>query len=121
MKSVLRFWLKKGAGGFRIDAVNYLFEVDDFRDEPLTGLTTDPYSYAYTHHHFTKDLDETYDMVYQWRKVLDDFKKEYGGDDRIMMTEAYTNATYVAKYYNSPDGKREITYAIQFCPNHGVE
>lgn len=56
MKDVLRFWLEKGAGGFRIDAINFLYEVEDFRDEPLSGWTDDPNSYAYTHHDYTKDL-----------------------------------------------------------------
>lgn len=107
MKNVLRFWLKKGAGGFRIDAVNHLFEVADLRDEPLSGWTNDPYSYAYTDHHYTKDLDEMYDMVYQWRKVLNDFQKEHGGDARIMMTEAYSNTTFLQKFFGSADGKQE--------------
>lgn len=107
MKNVIRFWLKKGAGGFRVDAVNHLFEVADLRDEPLSGWTDDPLSYAYTEHHYTKDLDEMYDMVYQWRKVLDDWKEEHGGDTRIMMTEAYANTTFLKKFFNSPDGKRQ--------------
>lgn len=68
---MLRFWLKNGAGGFLINSVNHLFELEDLRDEPLTGYTTDPNSYAYTHHHYTKDLDEMYDMVYQWRELTD--------------------------------------------------
>lgn len=56
MKKVLRFWLDKGAGGFRVDAVNHLFEVEDFRDEPLSGWTEDPKSYDYVRHDYTKDL-----------------------------------------------------------------
>lgn len=106
MKNVLKFWVAKGVGGFRVDAVNYLYEVEDLRDEPLTGKTTDPFAYAYTEKHYTTNLDETYDMVYQWRKVLDDWKAEHGGDTIIMMTEAYVNNTHLTKYYGSADGKR---------------
>ncbi|XP_055614294.1 maltase 2-like [Uranotaenia lowii] len=56
MKQVMRFWLAKGVAGFRIDAVNHLFEVEDFRDEPETGAEKDPLSYAFTYHYYTKDL-----------------------------------------------------------------
>lgn len=107
MKEVLRFWLAKGAGGFRVDAVNHLFELEDLRDEPLSGWTSDPFSYAYTHHHYTKDLDEMYDMIYQWRTLLDDWQTQNGGDTRIMMTEAYANNTFLAKFFTSSDGKRQ--------------
>lgn len=93
MKKVMLYWLKKGAGGFRIDAVSHLYEVEYLRDEPLTGWTTDPLSYRYTHKHVTQDLDEMYDMVYQYRELADDFQKEFGGEVRVLMTEAYTNFT----------------------------
>lgn len=56
MDEVMRFWLRKGVAGFRIDAVNHLFEAEDFPDEPLTGTDADPLSYGYTHHYYTKDL-----------------------------------------------------------------
>lgn len=55
MKNVLRFWLDKGASGFRVDAVSHLFEVADFRDEPIDN-PEDPLSYAYTRKDYTKDL-----------------------------------------------------------------
>ncbi|XP_058058425.1 maltase 2-like [Anopheles bellator] len=100
MKEVLRFWLRKGVAGFRIDAVNHLFEVEDFRDEPETGTDRDPLSYGYTHHIYTKDLLEDYDMVYQWRALLDDWSRQYGGDSRIIMTEAYANITFTMRYYH---------------------
>ncbi|XP_055594366.1 maltase 2-like [Uranotaenia lowii] len=107
MKQVMRFWLAKGVAGFRIDAVNHLFEVEDFRDEPETGTEKDPLSYAFTYHYYTKDLMECYDMVYQWREVLDQWQVENGGETRIMMTEAYANITFTMKYYGSGDGSRQ--------------
>lgn len=46
MKEVLRFWLRKGASGFRCDAVPFLFEVKEnadgvYDDEPLSGDCVD--------------------------------------------------------------------------------
>ncbi|XP_053692700.1 maltase 2-like [Sabethes cyaneus] len=106
MNDVMRFWLAKGVAGFRIDAVNHLFEVEDFRDEPETGTDTDPLSYGFTHHYYTKDLPEVYDMVYKWRSLLDDWTQAHGGPAKIMMTEAYANITFTMKYYQSTDGTR---------------
>lgn len=114
MKNVLRFWLERGVGGFRIDAINYLFEVEDFRDEPLSGHTSDPNSHAYTHHYYTQDLNETYDMVYQWREVADQWRKEHGGDVRVLMTEAYTNSTEYPRYFVSRDNPKRLGSQIPF-------
>ena len=56
MKDVLRFWLKKGASGFRVDAINHMFEAADFRDEPVPNPNGNPNDYGYTTKDFTKDL-----------------------------------------------------------------
>ncbi|XP_035904907.1 maltase 2-like [Anopheles stephensi] len=101
MREVLRFWLRKGVAGFRIDAVNHLFEVEGFPDEPETGTDRDPLSYGFTHHIYTKDLLEDYAMVYEWRELLDDWTRVHGGDSSIIMTEAYANITFTMKYYRS--------------------
>lgn len=82
MKNVLLYWLDKGASGFRVDAINHMFEVEDLRDEPETGWTQDTTSYGFTHHIYTKDLDETYDMIQDWREMIDQYNKEKGGDPR---------------------------------------
>lgn len=55
MKDVLRFWLDLGADGFRVDAINHLFEDPEFKDEPINDASDDQ-SYGYTHKHYTKDL-----------------------------------------------------------------
>lgn len=60
---------------------NHLFEIADLRDEPLTG-SSDPNDYGYTHHIYTKDLDETYDMVKEWRRFLDEYTAMKGTETK---------------------------------------
>lgn len=84
MKEIMRFWLRKGVSGFRCDAVPFLFETEQnadgfYDDEPLSGeCQDDPDAYCYLTHTKTMDLDETFDMIYQFRKVTeeDEFKDE---------------------------------------------
>lgn len=71
--------------------INHLFEVEDLVDEPVSNFDKDPLSYGHLWHYNTVDLMEVYDVIYEWRDLLDDFKKQNGGDTRIMMTEAYGN------------------------------
>lgn len=102
----MRFWLKRGVSGFRIDAVPHLFEINkdangNYEDEPLSGGSNDPDDYGYLNHIYTYDQPETIDMVYQWRKILDDFKKENGGDTRIMLTEAYSSMNVIREYFGN--------------------
>jgi alpha-glucosidase len=56
MKDVLTFWMDKGADGFRVDAINHLFEDSAMRDEPESGFTDDPNSFSFLNHIYTKDL-----------------------------------------------------------------
>ncbi|CAG9133493.1 unnamed protein product [Plutella xylostella] len=109
MKNVIRFWLNKGVAGFRVDAINHLFEVDKekfggkYPDEPRSGNLNDgPDDYGYLDHIYTKDQDKTYDMVFQWREVFDEIKAK-DGLTRVMMTEAYTDATKTARFYGEGD------------------
>ncbi|XP_071652889.1 alpha-glucosidase-like [Temnothorax longispinosus] len=93
MKNVLRFWLDKGVDGFRVDAVPHLCEDVRFLDEPLTG-DPDPEVYGYTYKIYTEDQPRTYEIVKEWREVLN----EYSGQ-KVMLIEAYTNMTMTLKYY----------------------
>ncbi|KPI94589.1 putative maltase H [Papilio xuthus] len=111
MKNVLRFWLDKGVAGFRVDAVAHLFEVDKekfggkYPDEPLSGNNVDdPESHNYLSHIYTIDQEETYEMVYQWREVFDEYKDK-DGMTRVMMTEVYASPEITMRYYG--DGVRE--------------
>lgn len=119
MKEVLRFWLRKGVAGFRIDVMNHLFEyIDengDFPDEPLTGQCDDPDSPCYVQNIYESDLPETYDMCYQWRTVLE----EFSNPPRIMMTEAYLPLFNIMRYFgdgNTRNGSH-IPFNFEFLTN----
>jgi alpha-glucosidase len=46
-------------------------------------------------------------VIYAWRDLLDEFKKQHGTETKIMMTEAYANLTFTMRYYESDDGTRK--------------
>lgn len=76
------FWLDKGVDGFRVDAVPYLFEDEEFKDEPPSGNDVDENDYEYLKHVYTSDQPETFDMIYQFRTLVDQYTDEHGGDSR---------------------------------------
>lgn len=99
MKDALSFWMKRGVDGFRIDAINHMFEDANLRDEPVisgTGLPADDYDTL--NHLYTKNMNETYLMLQQWRTLCD--AAGSGGVKKILLTEAYATTDLVAKYYN---------------------
>lgn len=100
MEDVIRFWLRKGIDGFRVDAIPHVFEDANFLNEPRSyapGATERDYSYL--HHIYTTDDPRTYDLVASWRKVLDDYADHHNEDEKIIMTEAYSNLENTMKYY----------------------
>ncbi|NP_001011608.1 alpha-glucosidase precursor [Apis mellifera] len=95
MQNVLRFWLRRGFDGFRVDALPYICEDMRFLDEPLSGETNDPNKTEYTLKIYTHDIPETYNVVRKFRDVLDEFPQP-----KHMLIEAYTNLSMTMKYYD---------------------
>ncbi|CAO1380539.1 unnamed protein product [Diamesa hyperborea] len=118
MKNVLTFWLNKGVSGFRIDAIPHLFEYmnDDgsFPDEPLSGLCDDENAVCYYKNIYTRDQPETYDMLYQWRELLDQYTKDHGGETRIIMTENYATLELTQLYYGDAFGRKGSQVPFNF-------
>lgn len=75
---MLRFWLDKGVDGFRVDAVSQMFEDDQFRDESPSGNTNDTDDSNYLTHVYTQNRPETYDMIKQWRAIIDEYESISG-------------------------------------------
>ncbi|XP_076681156.1 alpha-glucosidase [Andrena cerasifolii] len=100
MKDVLTFWLKRGVDGFRIDAINYMFEVVSLMDEPSANRTDIPADdYDSLVHIYTRDQNETYDVLKSWRKLMDDYSDQSKTDAKMILTEAYTTDDLVNKFY----------------------
>ncbi|XP_037977062.2 maltase A1 [Plutella xylostella] len=106
MLQIMRFWLDKGADGFRIDGLPYLMEANPadhggrYPDDPLCGRKEfGPNQLGYTVPLYTKDLIELYDIVYDWREFVDNYQRENGGDTRVILTEGYTNISMTMQYY----------------------
>ena len=70
MKAVLQFWLDRGVSGFRMDAVPFLFEDPEMRDEPQSGKTEDPEDYNFLNHTFTWNSPQVGMMNKNWYKIL---------------------------------------------------
>ncbi|XP_005185664.3 maltase A1-like [Musca domestica] len=106
MKRVLRYWLDQGVAGFRIDAVPVLFEVEPnadgiYPDEEVSGVTTDKEDRTYLKTDLIENQPETIDMVYQWRRVMDDHQRIHGGDTRVLLIETYAPAWFTMQMYGN--------------------
>ncbi|XP_043654677.1 maltase A3 [Drosophila teissieri] len=106
MKRVLRYWLNEGVSGFRCDALPPLFEVlpngdGQFPDEVVSGSTEDKEDRDYLTTTYIENQPETIDMVYQWRTVLDDHKRIYGGNSSVLLIETYSPAWFTMQFYGN--------------------
>jgi alpha-glucosidase len=125
MKNVLLFWLDKGVDGFRIDAIPHIFETVNsdgtYPDEPVSGKTNDTTAIDYTTRIYTRDLPETYELVYSWRELMDDYKKKHGGTTKVLMTEAYAPLDKQMLYYgNSTRPGSEVPFNFAMIDNINV-
>lgn len=66
-----------GVDGFRVDSVPFLFEDDEFRDEPLID-SSQPLMYDSLIHNCTKDMPKSYDLVKEWSQYVHAYSKSQG-------------------------------------------
>ena len=87
MFRTVRFWLDKGVDGFRLDAINTLFEREDLRDEPAVSGTNE-YGESSLSMQYQRNLPEVHGVMRELRKLTD----SYPGD-RLLIGEIYTQST----------------------------
>ncbi|XP_031625656.1 maltase A1-like [Contarinia nasturtii] len=105
LTDVLEFWMKKGANGFRMDAVDRWYESEHLLDEPLSKLTNDSNLYDYTVHIYTRYLPEVYDLLYKFRDVAEEFEKKMKSEKVLLMTEALVKEHDFPKLYGNSNRK----------------
>jgi alpha-glucosidase len=100
MFRVLRFWLDRGVDGFRLDAVNTLFEDPELRDNPvlpepkvtLIGVRTQEFVQ-------TRRLPEVHDALRRLRGFVDAHAPE-----TVLMSEAYVDdVAELIRFYGEGD------------------
>jgi len=94
MYEIMRFWLRKGVDGFRIDVLWHLLKDDQFRDNPPNPDVQpgDPPHRALLPLH-TADLPEMQDLIAEMRGVADEF------DARVLIGETYLPIERLVAYY----------------------
>jgi alpha-glucosidase len=96
MHDVLRFWLRRGVDGFRVDVLWNLIKDDLWRDNPPNPA----YQPGQPPHHsqiplYTSDRPEMREIVAGLRRVTDEFA------DRILIGEIYLPVERLVAYYGS--------------------
>ncbi|XP_050598681.1 maltase A1-like [Bombus affinis] len=102
IKNVFTFWMNRGVDGFRIDAINFMFEDINFRNEPSANRTDIPKDdYDSLVHIYTLDQNEVYGTLSSWRKLMNDHSNRTKSDPKLILTEAYTTHERTMKYYGA--------------------
>eukprot|EP00918_Siedleckia_nematoides_P097379 GHVU01213502.1.p1 GENE.GHVU01213502.1~~GHVU01213502.1.p1 ORF type:complete len:684 (+),score=114.73 GHVU01213502.1:88-2139(+) len=100
LEGILEFWMSKGVDGFRVDAAAYLVEEDNLADEPKSAkgqagtVTKDDYDYL--DHIYTKFQPGSYDLITQWRELIDNYDIE---TKRVLIAETYGPTNKSAGFY----------------------
>lgn len=106
MYDVMRFWLNRGAAGFRIDAVSRLFEDPNLHDDPiLPGRNA--YGDPNIEHKYTDNLPEVHDILKEFRKIVD----SYPGNPVLISEADQPNISELTKMYGKND---EIQLPMDF-------
>ncbi|ELU08811.1 hypothetical protein CAPTEDRAFT_160424 [Capitella teleta] len=105
MERVLEFWLERGVDGFRLDAVSFLYEVENLeQDEELINPSAKGEYHRYLHT-LTKSLSETHEVIGKWRELLDRYEHKLQKDlqvhKRFMVAEVSGGVELQMPYYRS--------------------
>ncbi len=94
MFDALRFWLKKGVDGFRVDVMWLMIKDDQFRDNPPNpGYRMGQASNNRLLPTYNSDRPEVHDLVAEMRAVVDEFPQ------RVLIGEIYLPVPQLMTYY----------------------
>ncbi|MGA9487268.1 MAG: alpha-amylase family glycosyl hydrolase, partial [Methylocella sp.] len=94
MHEVLRFWLRRGVDGFRVDVIWHLIKDAAFRDNPRNpAWTMDAPDIDRLLQTYSTDQPEVYEVIAGMRRVLEEF------DDRVLIGEIYLPVERLVTYY----------------------
>src|ERR1700754_2107852 len=92
----MRFWLRKGVDGFRVDVIWHLIKDAEFRDNPPNPYYRDgrpPHEKILTQ--YSTDQPEVHEVVAEMRRVTDEF------EGRVLIGEIYLPLQRLVAYYGN--------------------
>jgi len=91
MFDVTRFWYKRGVAGFRLDAVDSLFEDPNLTDNPFSA-GMDTFDRPNMDEKYNQKLPEVHGVLRGLRKVADEY-------NAVLIGETYTSSIDELKHY----------------------
>ena len=108
MFDVTRWWYKRGVSGFRLDAVDTLFEDPDMRDNPVLPGTT-KFGDPKTEHKYNTKLPGVHDVLQNLRKVADEH-------NAVLIGETWTKDIHELKqYYGGKNKELQLPMDFMFA------
>jgi alpha-glucosidase len=105
MFDVTRFWYDRGVAGFRLDAVDTLFEDPKLHDNPLLP-GKNAFGDPNMEDQYNRNLPEIHDVLKGLRKIADQY-------DAVLIGETWTTNIDQLKNYYGPD-KDELELPMDF-------
>jgi alpha-glucosidase len=102
---VMRFWLRKGVDGFRVDVIWHLIKDAEFRDNPPNPDFREgrpPHQKILPL--YSNDQPEVHDVIAQMRRVIDEF------DSRVLIGEIYLPPKRLVTYYGKDLGGAHLPF-----------
>jgi alpha-glucosidase len=106
MFDVTRWWYKRGVSGFRLDAVDTLFEAPDLHDNPVTSANKSAFGDPIEENKYNTKLPEVHDVLRGLRKVADE-------NNAVLIGETWTkDVAELNQYYGQ--GNNELQLPMDF-------
>ncbi len=106
MFEVLRWWYRRGVSGFRLDAVDTLFEDPDLRDNPVISPNKNAFGDPIEESKYNTKLPEVHDVLRGLRKVADE-------NNAVLIGETWTkDVAELNRYYGQ--GNNELQLPMDF-------
>lgn len=106
MFDVTRWWYKRGVAGFRLDAVETLFEDAGLHDNPIIHPGKNAYGDAIEENKYNTKLPELHDVLRGLRKVADE-------SNAVLIGETWTaDVAELNQYYG--EGNNELQLPMDF-------
>ena len=98
MHENMRFWLRRGVDGFRLDALDMLLENPDLPDNPPNpDFNPNAALDSAVLHVHTRSQEGIHELIAGLRQVSDEF------DQRVLLGEMYTSAQNMVPYYGTSE------------------